>query len=295
MESVPVRQAVRRPRFRRASEPPPFRLTDDDVEIIRHIARHRFLRSTHIAALVGRSLDRTNDRLLRLFHAGYVDRPRAQLDRFPTSGTAPMLYALANRGARLLRQRGDFPSASDEWSRKNRKVQRPFIDHQVEIVDFQVALQRAVSTRAEVRLLFEGERGAVASRRQAREARPLALSAQLSQNSIVRHVSVVPDLVFALHFADGTRHNYAVEIDRGTMPVFRSDLEQTSIARKMRVYLAAHDAKQHQRKFGWTNFRVLFVTTNLVLCQPCSDAFRADLLRHGMAVGGGRRWRSGTG
>src|SRR6476659_8238219 len=97
---------TRRPRFRRASEPPPFRLTRDDVEIVRVVARHRLIRSTHIAALVGRSLDRTNDRLLRLFHAGYIDRPRAQLDRFPTSGTAPMLYALADRGARLLRQRG---------------------------------------------------------------------------------------------------------------------------------------------------------------------------------------------
>jgi hypothetical protein len=28
---------------------------------------------------VGRSIDRTNDRLMRLFHAGYIDRPRAQL------------------------------------------------------------------------------------------------------------------------------------------------------------------------------------------------------------------------
>src|SRR5260370_19690435 len=98
-------QPVRRPRFRRASEPPPFRLTDPDVEIVRHIARHRFLRSTHIAALVGRSLDRTNDRLERLFHAGYIDRPRAQLDRFPTSGSAPLFYALSARGARLLRAR----------------------------------------------------------------------------------------------------------------------------------------------------------------------------------------------
>jgi hypothetical protein len=26
---------------------------------------------------------------------------------------------------------------------------------------------------------------------------------------------------------------------------------------------------------------------NLVLCQPCSEVFRADLLPHGLAVGGG--------
>src|SRR5437763_7647061 len=110
----------RRPRFRRASEPPAFRLTDDDVVIVRQLARHRFLRSTHIAALVGRSLDRTNDRLGRLFHAAFVDRPRAQLDRFPI-GSAPMLYALADRGARLLRQRDGLTFRNMEWSRKNRE------------------------------------------------------------------------------------------------------------------------------------------------------------------------------
>src|SRR5207237_3564908 len=76
--TVATVEQVRRPRFRRASEPPAFRLTDDDVEIIRQLARHRFLRSIHIAALVGRSTDRTNDRLYCLFHAGYIDRPRAQ-------------------------------------------------------------------------------------------------------------------------------------------------------------------------------------------------------------------------
>src|ERR1700738_3408362 len=93
MDDFTNAKLARRPRFRRASEPPAFRLTEDDVLIVRHLARHRFLRSTHIAALVGRSLDRTNDRLLRLFHAGYIDRPRAQLDYYPTAGSSPLLYA----------------------------------------------------------------------------------------------------------------------------------------------------------------------------------------------------------
>ena len=54
MDVATIAEPTRRPRFRRASEPPAFRLTDDDVEIVRQLARHRFLRSTHIAALVGR-------------------------------------------------------------------------------------------------------------------------------------------------------------------------------------------------------------------------------------------------
>src|SRR5260370_9839819 len=90
----------RRPRFRRASEPPAFRLTDDDIIIVRQLARYRFLRSTHIAVLIGRSLDRTNDRLARLFHAGYIDRPRAHLYYYPTPASAPIAYALSDRGAR---------------------------------------------------------------------------------------------------------------------------------------------------------------------------------------------------
>src|SRR5260221_788336 len=112
---------TRRPRFRRASEPPAFRVTDDDVAMVRLLARHRFLRSTHIAALVGRSLDRTNDRLSRLFHAGYIDRPRAQLDYYPDRGGGPMVYALADRGARLLVERDGSIFSNLEWSRKNRQ------------------------------------------------------------------------------------------------------------------------------------------------------------------------------
>src|SRR5579864_6076644 len=132
MAAVATAQSTRRPRFRRASQPPAFQLTDDDIEIIRHLARHRFLRSTHIATLVNRSVDRTNDRLMRLFHAGYIDRPRAQLDYYWKSGSAPLIYALADRGVRLLTERDGVSFGNLEWSRKNREAGRPFIEHQIE-------------------------------------------------------------------------------------------------------------------------------------------------------------------
>src|SRR6202163_4622657 len=155
--TITTSKSIRRPRFRRAAEPPAFRLTDDDVVIVRQLARYRFLRSTHIAALIGRSLDRTNDRLLRLFHAGYLDRPHAQLDYYPTSGSAPMVYALANRGARLLIDRYGMDFANVEWSRKNREAGRPFIEHQLEVADFQVALATATAERGDVRLVHAEE------------------------------------------------------------------------------------------------------------------------------------------
>src|SRR5256885_512518 len=158
MESAAIipSRVPRRPRFRRVSEPPAFQLTDGDVAIVRLLARHRFLRSTHIAVLVGRSLDRTNERLRGLFDTGYVDRPRAHLDYYPT-GSARMVYGLAARGARLLIERDGMDFANVEWSRKNRRAGRPFIDHQLEIMDFYVALQCALRDRIDVRLIHPDE------------------------------------------------------------------------------------------------------------------------------------------
>lgn len=272
--AVTVERQARRPRFRRASEPPAFRLTDDDVEIVRQVAQHRLIRSTHIASLVGRSLDRTNDRLHLLFHAGYVDRPRAQLDRFPTSGTAPMVYALADRGARLLCERQGLCCGTGEWSRKNREAGRPFIEHQIEIVNFQVVLQRAVAQRSDVRLIQMEDMVAASRQQIRRRGPPFALHAKLSQQGWMREVSVVPDLVFGLQLKNDKRLNFTVEIDRGTMPVSRSDPDRTSFEQKMRVYLAAHAAKQHERQFGWKNFRVLTVTTDRQRVQSMKEALR---------------------
>ncbi len=261
MTDAAIIPSKRRPRFRRALDPPAFRVTDDDMLMVRQLARYRFLRSTHLAALVGRSLDRTNDRLSRLFHAGYIDRPRAQLDYYPTSGSAPIVYALADGGARLLTERGT-KVANAEWSRKNREAGRPFIEHQLEIVDLQVALERAVRDRSDIRFIHSDELLATFPEQTRSMRNPLALQVSMSHNGSTHDVGLIPDLVFGLMFPDGSRRCFMVEIDRGTMPVSRSDLRQTSVARKMHAYLNAYAGKQHERQFGWKSFRVLTVTTD---------------------------------
>ena len=264
----------RRPRFRRASEPPAFRLTDDDVEIVRLLTRHRFLRSTHIAALVGRSLDRTNDRLSKLFHAGYLDRPRAQLDYYPTAGSAPIAYALADRGARLLIERDGVEFANVEWSRKNRSAGRPFIEHQLEVMDFYVALQLAAQPRDDIRLIHPDEMEATFPDQSFSERNPFALRVRIVHHGVAHETAIVPDLVFGIRFRDGSRRCFMVEIDRGTMPVTRSDIRQTSFERKMRAYLTAYAARQHERQFGWRTFRVLTVTTDEYRMHSMMKALR---------------------
>ena len=85
---------------------------------------------------------------------------------------------------------------------------------------------------------------------------------RISHQGASHEIGVIPDLAFGLKFADGSRRCFMVEIDRGTMPIMRRDIDQTSIERKMRAYLTAHATKQHERRFGWKTFRVLTVTTD---------------------------------
>lgn len=266
---------TRRPRFRRSADPPAFRLTEDDIAIIRHIARHRFLRSTHIADLVGRSIDRTNDRLCHLFHAGYVDRPRAQLDYYPTKGSAPMVYALADRGARLLSEQGEAKLEQVDWARKNREAGRPFIEHQLEIADFEVAAQLAAEGLGHRYANAEDITSNPPAAAGSTWGDPFALRVTVSHQGLRHDIGLVPDIAFVIDLQTGARRNFLVEIDRGTMPIARADFSQTSIERKLRSYLSAYASRLFERNFGWKSLRALFVTRDDHRVRSMIEALRS--------------------
>ena len=75
----------RRPRFRRTVTPS-IHLTDRDLAIVAHVARHRFLRSRHLAELVDGSAQQILRRLRLLYDNHFLDRPRIQIDRFHLGG-----------------------------------------------------------------------------------------------------------------------------------------------------------------------------------------------------------------
>ncbi|MGE4172163.1 MAG: replication-relaxation family protein [Methylocystis sp.] len=274
--SATAEGGTRRPRFRRAFNGLAFRVTHDDIEIIRHIGRHRFLRSTHVADLVGRSVDRTNDRLCHLYHAGYIDRPRAQLDFYPTKGSAPMVYALADRGARLLRNHGMLGLSRVEWGRRNLEARRPFIEHQLEIAHFEVAAQLSAE-RCGHRYVTAEE---IVSRLPGSFAldlggNPFALRVTVSHQGTRQEIGLVPDIAFTIDLKNGASRNFLAEIDRATMPITRADFSQTSIERKLRSYLSAYASRLFERKFGWKFFRVLFVTSNDNRVRSMIEALRS--------------------
>jgi hypothetical protein len=123
--------SARRPRFRRCADNniPAIQVTPRDTEMIRQISTHRFLRSPQIAALVGGSDRHVLRRLQLLYHHGYLERPRAQIDSYHRAGSQPIAYGLAGRGAAHLRRVLDLPFDRIDWTRKNGGVSRLFLDH----------------------------------------------------------------------------------------------------------------------------------------------------------------------
>lgn len=227
----------RRTRFARAA-PPPVRLTEDDIAILSHVAKHRFLRSTHLVRLLDRPAEKLVERLGPLYHAGFVDRPRAQLDYYATAGSAPMVYALGNRGAATLAEIHGGTVPKVDWTDKNRPARRPFIEPTLLIADVMIAFELAVRSRPDVRLMEPAEILSRAPEATRHSASPWALRTRVPIADATHEIGLIPDKVFGLDFtAERKRTYFFLEADRATMPVMRRSLNQTSIARRSRQRL----------------------------------------------------------
>jgi Replication-relaxation len=263
----------RLPRFKRAPTIAPIQLTERDREIIRLVHRHRFLRSPQIVALMAKSSQQVLRRLQLLYHHGYLERPRAQIDYYHRGGSRHIVYGLGNKGRMVLKRELDPAFQKISWGEKNRAVGRIFLEHALLISDIMVAIELACRPLP-IRLLTEEELtlpGNISSKRQ-----PFHWKVNISGG--VR-LGIIPDRVFALEFSDQTakrtRASFFLEADRGTMPVTRLKLSQTSFYRKLIAYEATWSQSIHRTRFGFNRFRVLTVTTSAArlssLVNACSQ------------------------
>src|SRR5208282_2548451 len=94
--AVATRPRVKR--FHRSETPPPFQLTDRDLRLLAHVARHRFLSSAHLCALDGGSPQNVLRCLRVLFDHDYLDRPAAQKVSLSELGPRPFVYGLGKKG-----------------------------------------------------------------------------------------------------------------------------------------------------------------------------------------------------
>jgi plasmid stabilization system protein ParE len=234
-------------------------LTDRDLQLLAAVGRHRFLSSAQLAALDGGSPQNVLRCLRALFDHGYLDRPKAQLAAMPIEGPQPLVYGLAPKGARALRDYGHHLKGEGDWTEKNKRAGAVFIEHTLAVAGFMTALELTCRARSDLDLIREHEIVASAPEetRAAREPLRWIVRPERGRNEIW---SVVPDGLFALSFADGTASYFLLEIDRGTIPIVRNTLDHRSIARKLATYYEGWRVGRHVQQFGVKQMRVLLVT-----------------------------------
>jgi hypothetical protein len=263
----------RLPRFKRVPTIAPLQLTERDRDIIRLVHRHRFLRSHQIIALLGSSPQQLSRRLKLLYHHGYLERPRAQLQYYERGGSKSIAYGLGNKGGALLKQELGIAVHPDSWGEKNHVIGRVYLEHALLVADVMLAIELACRKHGGIRLLYEDQLTLQWERQ------PFQWRVKI-QNGW--KLGVVPDRAFALEFPDASGNNqrayFFLEADRGTMPVKRRTLSQTSFTRKLLAYEATWTQKIHQRNLGIHRFRVLTVTTSAArvksLVEACSKLKR---------------------
>ncbi len=245
----------RLPRFTRAPDIAPMELTERDQEIIRHVHRHRFLRSSHIVQLLGESGQQILRRLQRLYHHGYLERPRAQIDYYHCGGSRRIVYGLGAKGAAILKHELR-PAVIDFCSgRKNQGVTRLFLEHALLVSDVMVAVEMSCRKSGQVRLIHS--EALLAQSRSPHK--PFRWTVNIGKSL---KLGVIPDRVFAIESTNGERAYYFLEADRSTMPVTRSRMSQSSFYRKLFAYEATWTQGIHRHRFGFHRFRVLTVTTS---------------------------------
>jgi hypothetical protein len=264
------------PRFRRAEGPPPrVELTSDDIDILRTVHRHRFVRADQLYQLFPeRSSDRLSRRLTLLFRAGYLGRPLAQINRFQEGGSQPLVYGLDRLGARFLKEETGAAIGETDWKARNRAFKRENLDHTLATASFLINLELECRKMPNVSLIMFDEMLARAPEKTRRSPMPGRWSVPMRHNGSRTDVLLAPDAIFGLRMARDDAppltSYFFLEVDRGTMTIVPARriregdafLHRATVLRKMLTYAESWRTGLHRDQFGISNARVLFLTSS---------------------------------
>lgn len=257
---------VRQKRFKRNDSAPPIRMTERDVEILRQLARFRFLSSTQIHRLVGGSAQQVLRRLRAGYDHGHIERPRAQVAEFAhfhDDGNRPLAYALATRGARVLANHGYGAIDRLDWTTKNSRATSDFLAHTLETADVMIGFEIACRDESTPRLVDHHALLPYLPESTRTDDDPFRLDVSVRHAGHDVGIAVIPDRLFSLFVDTSSRLNFGLELDRGTMDIRSKQLVgKSSFRRKLLGYWQAYRDQVHTERWGFKAFRVLTVTTS---------------------------------
>lgn len=242
----------RKPRFERTHSGR-LAITSRDLSIISAVGRHRFIQSHHLLLLFPGSRQHLVRRLGKLFHASLLARPRAQL--WIREKIAPSLACcITVQGRSLLRERGYLPVPSAPRGRATGAALS--LAHALRLTDVLVALEAAASNR-EMTLAWPAAWPSMMVEDFGSQRLQWSVTLQRDQATI--RTLLIPDGAFAIRSAGVAARHFILEVDRGTMPVSRRRLTQSSFQRKIFAYQETRRQGVLWKRFEVTAFRVLVV------------------------------------
>lgn len=254
-------------RLTRPQTPPPFRLTERDIAIIRALARWRFLTSDQVVRYLSihdpaTSHQQVLRRLQGLYALGYLDRPRHQ--QLHLHAFAHLAYGLGRNGARLLAELGDAIDSRADWLTKNKRASAEFLMHTLETAEAMLAIERGCHAVDALTLVEQHDLLPYFpdKTRALRDPFRCRVSVRVPQTTAPLTIGVVPDRLFSLVHESATRRNYALELDRGTMKVNAKTFGGTSFRRKILGYYHLWRERKHADLWGFQSFRILTITTS---------------------------------
>jgi hypothetical protein len=216
-------------------------LTERDQKIIQAVWKYRFLASSQIKELFFGSKSKADRRLRELYDHGYLDRiaiPQVQ-------GRGELVYALCDKGAELLVRENGLARKDLKWSRQKNKIQPQFLQHELNLAQFRMAVEKSIYLLPNAKLLYWLSGEEIKAKFQTR------FSAHEYGRSNKRDSGLRPDAYFGIETDKGKLY-FFVEIDRGTESL-------KVIQKKIELYFNAYSKGLFEQSMGVKKFRVLFV------------------------------------
>jgi Replication-relaxation len=236
-------------------------LTERDIEMLKLLARYRYLSIDDIHAFVGGSRKGLAHHINLLSRKPnlYLNRPRQQRQS-ADANHRPMIYELDRRGLAVLRELGvQLPP---------RDYHRNFA-HELMVCRIMTSFELGARHAEGIRIVTWEQMLASGKVPQptVRSDRPTRIPVKITIRGSEHQTDINADgKPFGIEYRlTGAPPAYrffpGVEADMGTEPLQPRDLERSSIAKKLLAYLAIERAGTHRSHFGVPNLFVPFVTT----------------------------------
>ena len=259
-------EVMRKPRHHRTRNNGQHRLTEQGVAVLLVLARYRYLRSTHLGALLPhRSRDGLRRTLRRLFDHGYIDKPKEQLRGYNSLYCAD-IYMLDTKGERALSDRGLTPPQVTRLYRDKSDASVKQFAHAMMICDSLASIEAGVlNTDVEfIPWIKIVEKAPV--------EKPLKFPINIKHDGMSYDGFLNPDGFFGLRYADGKTAYFALEAEHFN-PIYPSNLRRASTLKKLLGYRDIVRNQVYKSQLGIGNLRVLVLAPN-----PTRSKHQAELL-----------------